>query len=356
MLRAHVPATSRQSTPVPRRLAWRAPHAPACGPSRSMRAPLLPLIVLPLVFARPAAAGICWSGMDRGGRCSSIYSLHMSRAECCSSGNPAAWSPQDLTNGEIFLYKAVSGGVVCSPCIESCAGMRCGTGRRCVVRGGTAKCVCSAHCRRRGPVCGTDGNTYRALCRLKRRACRKPSAHLTLDYPGRCQVGSCDGVRCADGKRCVLDSEFGAHCVRCSGCTMAGAPVCAVDGRTYAGLCALRRVGCERGRALPVAYKGSCKVNATCDSIRCEPRQRCLSGGASGARCVTCGECRGGVRQVCGSDRATYATWCKLQRAACARGVVIETLHAGPCKGKNTTRNGVGLKKIYKMDSGEFLV
>lgn len=70
--------------------------------------------------------------------------------------------------------------------------------------------------------------------------------------------GTCEGVRCGGEKRCVLDAELGAHCVRCGACNMAGAPVCAVDGRTYAGACALRRAACERGKALPLAYRGPC--------------------------------------------------------------------------------------------------
>ncbi|KAG6449690.1 hypothetical protein O3G_MSEX006169 [Manduca sexta] len=240
----------------------RAPHAPACDASGSMRLPLLPLLVLPLVLARPAAAGICWTGMDRGGRCSSVASLRVGRAECCAgaSRSPAAWSPKDLDSGEIFFYKALSGGVPCTACAESCAGVSCGAGRRCVVRGGRARCVCAAACRRVGAVCGSDGKTYVSLCRLRRRACRRPAKHLVLDYPGPCQ-DTCEGVRCGGDKRCILDAEFGAHCVRCGACSVAGTPVCAVDGNTYAGACALRRAACERGRALPLAYKGRCIGN-----------------------------------------------------------------------------------------------
>ena len=70
---------------------------------------------------------------------------------------------------------------------ESCAGVSCGSGRRCVVRGGRARCVCAAACRRVGAVCGSDGRTYPSLCRLRRRACRRPAKHLVLDYPGPCQ-------------------------------------------------------------------------------------------------------------------------------------------------------------------------
>lgn len=63
-------------------------------------------------------AGICWTGMERGGRCSSVAALRVGRAECCSGGAraPAAWSPRDLDSGEIFFYKALSGGVPCTAC------------------------------------------------------------------------------------------------------------------------------------------------------------------------------------------------------------------------------------------------
>ncbi|XP_028174229.1 follistatin-A, partial [Ostrinia furnacalis] len=324
-----------------------APHAP-CAASASMRLPLLPLLAL--LLARPSAAGICWTGMDRGGRCSSVAALRVGRAECCAGGAraPAAWSPRDLDSGEIFFYKALSGGVPCTACAESCAGVSCGAGRRCVVRDGRARCVCAAACRRVGSVCGTDGKTYSSLCRLRRRACRRRTKHLALDYPGPCQEGSCDLVRCGGDKRCVLDAELGAHCVRCGSCNVAGAPVCAVDGRTYAGFCALRKAACERGRALPLAYRGPCMANATCASIKCGPGQRCMSGGASGARCVSCGACEGGRarRQLCGSDARTYASWCQLQRAACHAGRVVDPLHPGACRGsKNVTDNRVSRER-----------
>lgn len=330
---AHVPAPGPHSATAAR-VERRAPHAPACDATGSMRLPLLPLLVLPLVLVRPAAAGICWVGMDRAGRCSSVSALRMTRAECCTgaSRSPAAWSPKDYDSGEIFFYKVLSGGVPCNACAESCAGMSCGAGRRCVVRGGRAKCVCAASCRRVSAVCGSDGQTYRSLCKLRRQACRKPAKHLVVDYHGPCQ-DSCDGVRCGGGKRCIQDAEFGVHCVRCSTCNVAGSLVCAVDGKTYAGTCALRRAACERGRALPLAYKGRCIANATCSSVSCSSGQRCVSGGASGVRCVSCGTCAGGRRKpLCGSDRRTYPSWCRLQRATCRAGRVVDPLHRGPCK------------------------
>ncbi|KAL4714987.1 hypothetical protein ACJJTC_003138 [Scirpophaga incertulas] len=347
----------------------RAPHAPPCDASGSMRLPLLPLLAL--MLARPAAAGICWSGMDREGRCSSVAALRVSRAECCAGGAraPAAWSPRDLDSGEIFFHKALSGGVRCTACAESCAGVSCGAGRRCVVREGRARCVCAAACRRVGAVCGTDGRTYSSLCRLRRRACRRRTKHLTVDYPGPCQEGSCDLVRCGSDKRCVLDAELGAHCVRCGACNVAGPPVCAVDGRTYAGLCALSKAACERGKALPLAYRGPCVANATCATVKCGAGQRCVSGGASGARCVSCGGCGGGGgggrtrrRRLCGSDARTYGSWCQLQRAACRGGRVVDPLHPGACAAHaieaNVTNVGVARrrgKKGNKMDASRIL-
>ncbi|XP_075980949.1 follistatin [Anticarsia gemmatalis] len=359
---AHVPGARPPRRPHSAAAAGverRAPHAPACDASGSMRLPLLPLLVLPLVLARPAAAGICWTGMDRSGRCSSVAALRVGRDECCASASraPAAWSPRDLDSGEIFFYKALSGGVPCVACAESCAGVSCGSGRRCVVRGGRARCVCAAACRRVGAVCGSDGRTYPSLCRLRRRACRRPAKHLVLDYPGPCQEGSCEGVRCGGDKRCVLDAELGAHCVRCGACGVAGAPVCAVDGRTYAGACALRRAACERGRALPLAYRGPCIANATCASITCGAGQRCVAGGASGARCVSCGACGAAARrQLCGSDARTYPSWCRLQRAACHIGRVVDPLHTGPCKAnKNITDNSVIDRSVSEVDTTRVL-
>ncbi|VVC94035.1 unnamed protein product [Leptidea sinapis] len=58
--------------------------------------------------------------MDRGGRCSSVAALRVGRAECCGAGAraPAAWSPRDLDSGEIFFYKALSGGGnECTSCL-----------------------------------------------------------------------------------------------------------------------------------------------------------------------------------------------------------------------------------------------
>jgi len=74
---------------------------------------------------------------------------------------------------------------------ESCAEVRCEEGKKCVVRRGRPRCVCSPECKAPrgggGPVCGTDGKSYKSLCRLKKRACKKGSHELAVAYNGHCQ-------------------------------------------------------------------------------------------------------------------------------------------------------------------------
>jgi hypothetical protein len=76
---------------------------------------------------------------------------------------------------------------------ESCAGVDCGEGKKCMIRRGRPKCVCSPDCRKnrhKGPVCGTDGRSYTSVCRLRKRSCRKKNAALTVAYYGHCQSKS----------------------------------------------------------------------------------------------------------------------------------------------------------------------
>lgn len=81
---------------------------------------------------------------------------------------------------------------------ESCSEVKCDVGEKCVERNGRPKCVCAPDCRGSAkrtlpkhvagkPVCGTDGKSYRTLCRLKKRACRRKNSSLTVAYYGPCQ-------------------------------------------------------------------------------------------------------------------------------------------------------------------------
>lgn len=76
---------------------------------------------------------------------------------------------------------------------ESCTGVECGTDKTCVMRSGSPKCICSPNCKRhdglrvKGPVCGTDGISYKSHCRLKKRSCRTRDQSLVVAYHGLCQ-------------------------------------------------------------------------------------------------------------------------------------------------------------------------
>jgi hypothetical protein len=97
---------------------------------------------------------------------------------------------------------------------ESCAGVDCGDGKKCVVRRGRPKCVCSPDCRKsrhKGPVCGTDGRSYRNVCRLRKRACRRKSATLAVAYYGHCQSKS-TVAHCHISYSTTLTVSYYGHC------------------------------------------------------------------------------------------------------------------------------------------------
>lgn len=209
----------------------------------------------------------------------------------------------------------------------SCTDVKCGVGKTCVMRSGKPKCICSPNCKRhdglrvKGPVCGTDGVSYKSHCRLKKRSCRTRDQSLVIAYHGLCQseywsrcrantwlnnvlqilmtsnsvvfsyivfsekkksfncffftifsvclcpIDSCDKVTCPGGKYCLQDQNLMPHCVKCATyCPPGMTPsklVCGSDGRTYQSACHLREAACRVGKAIPIAYKGRCKSKCT---------------------------------------------------------------------------------------------
>ncbi|XP_054715230.1 follistatin-A-like [Uloborus diversus] len=291
-----------------------------------------------------AKGGQCWSDMNRQGRCSESLRTNVTREECCSDGGATtAWSPKDLRSGELFFWMSLGGGVVCKACKVSCDGVRCGRGMRCVLRRGRPACVCAPPCSRRkrqmGEVCGSDGRTYKHLCRLLKRQCRKGVPHLTVEYFGKCQK-TCERVHCSGRKTCLLDQVLRPHCVRCQEYCPPGPlladTVCGADNNTYPSTCHLRQAACTKGKAVPQAYRGKCRAGASCDNIRCRRGKRCLVDPSGGPpRCVTCpGRCPAVPRTepLCATNNYTYGTWCHMMQDACKYGVLLEARHAGPCQ------------------------
>ncbi|XP_059474597.1 follistatin isoform X2 [Neocloeon triangulifer] len=316
-------------------------------------------LLIALCFTPHVRGGSCWTMVNHSGRCMERLSDRVTVEECCSSpgmSHLVAYINEEMDAGTIFFWRALGGGVPCAACKDSCVDVECGPEMKCAMRNGRPKCVCEPECRavgrhQRGPVCGSDGRSYRNVCRLRKRACRQKSAvQLAVAYQGQCQ-DSCEKVRCAENKQCVVDQNRIPHCVRCTRkCPkVAGMRkhVCGVDGHTYQSACHIREAACRKGKAVPIAYRGRCKP--TCKNIKCRERQACLVEPASGQpRCVTCGlRCKadnsapgvvnlvtgaGGLAgPICGSNNHTYKTWCHMMQDACATGYVIDTKHPGNC-------------------------
>lgn len=318
---------------------------------------------------KPIQGGFCWTNMNKNGRCVDLLLEKISREECCRQhpGVETAWSEEDMDSGSLFFYRVVGGGIPCYACKDSCSEVVCGPGKKCVIRSGRPKCVCAPDCKEKGrhikgPVCGTDGRSYRNVCRLKKRACRRPSSSLTVAYHGYCQ-SSCEKIQCPTGKYCLLDQNLSPHCVRCSPRCPPKTPgtsrqVCGADGITYQSDCHLREAACKKGKAIPIAYKGRCKDRATCGSVRCKARQSCLTDLATGLpRCVTCGgkcpkpDSPAGMRRdmggpICGSNNITYHSWCHMIKDSCATGFVIDTKFSGRCEGEGRSRRNNSLDEF----------
>ncbi|CAH1164659.1 unnamed protein product [Phaedon cochleariae] len=297
-------------------------------------------------------AGTCWSAMVRNGsgRCTELVHEKISKEDCCASRSvTTSWSADEFDSGTLFFWRVLGGGVRCFPCRDSCKDVVCDADKTCVMRKGAPKCVCSSKCkegkvRPRGTVCGTDGRSYRNVCRLRKHACRKRSHSLTVAYKGMCQ-SSCDRISCPAEKHCLLDQNLMPHCAQCSRRCQSRPKrrqaVCGSDGVTHPSACHLKEKACRLGKAIPMAYKGPCKPKATCKKVRCRIGESCLKDRSTGSlRCVGCSmgcRPRHAMRApLCATNNATYPTWCHMMQDACLKGYVLDTQYTGRCKPRVT--------------------
>ncbi|CAG08591.1 unnamed protein product [Tetraodon nigroviridis] len=313
-------------------------------------------------------AGNCWLQQGKNGRCQVLYMPGMSREECCRSGRlGTSWTEEDVPNSTLFRWMIFNGGL---PIAYLAKVERCKMNRR-----SKPRCVCAPDCSNitwKGPVCGTDGKTYKDECALLKAKC-KGHPDLDVQYQGKCKK-TCRDVLCPGSSTCVVDQTNNAYCVTCNRiCPEVTSPeqhLCGNDGIVYASACHLRRATCLLGRSIGVAYEGKCIKSSffcplthfekhnnppserphpsfvtselpeakSCEDIQCSAGKKCLwDARMSRGRCSLCEETCPESRTdeaVCASDNTTYPSECAMKQAACSLGALLEVKHAGSCNCK----------------------
>lgn len=91
---------------------------PPFSPSFSQCTTLVIRIVIASRFVSFFAGGICWTTVNKHGRCTDILSEKITKEECCRdfSNVNTAWSKEDMDSGKLFFLRVLGDGVPCHSC------------------------------------------------------------------------------------------------------------------------------------------------------------------------------------------------------------------------------------------------
>ncbi|CAF2759398.1 unnamed protein product [Rotaria sp. Silwood2] len=177
----------------------------------------------------------------------------------------AAWK---CLKQQSSLYKKYDG-----ECQKDCRNVKCPYDTVCLLVKNTGEPFCypKKYCNPvldPGPVCGTNGITYRNICAMR----LSPDVQgrtPELAHKGPCE-NKCRANLCQPYERCVYSRQSRPVCIRCqysrrffthSGECSMNIPACGDDGYLYKNYCALLRGQCEKNRYINIIDYDTCPKN-----------------------------------------------------------------------------------------------
>ncbi|XP_057605475.1 agrin isoform X2 [Hippopotamus amphibius kiboko] len=195
-------------------------------------------------------------------------------SECVASAQPMCGSDGHTYASECELHvhactRQISLHVASAGPCQTCGDTVCAFGAVC----SAGRCVCP-RCERPppGPVCGSDGVTYRSPCELREAACQQQT-QIEEARAGPCEQAECGSGGSGSGEDGECDQELcqrrggvwdedseDGPCVCDFSCqSVLRSPVCGSDGVTYRTECELKKARCESRPELYVVAQGACR-------------------------------------------------------------------------------------------------
>ncbi|KFQ14407.1 Ovoinhibitor, partial [Leptosomus discolor] len=166
------------------------------------------------------------------------------------------------------------------------------------------------------PVCGTDGITYNNECEI----CAHNGEHKThvgKKHDGKCRQETSE-IDCSQYPSRTI--EGGKALISCPRILL---PVCGTDGFTYDNECGICAHNAEHGTHVKKSHEGRCKKESI--PVDCSTY---LSNTKTGE---TISACPFILREICGTDGATYSNDCVLCAHNIEFGTNVAKKHDGRC-------------------------